>query len=126
MVRNLIRFGLVGVVAVGISAAAPAVLAEDTPMTDTAGEAADKGKSAGESAGDATESAADKAGQTADDAAKKGADKSKDAAKKGSDKTKDGAKGAGDKAKEMVDSGLIASAKRDFAYAVAGEADAAA
>ena len=57
---------------------------------DTAGEAADKAKSAGDSAGDATKSAADKAGQTADDAAKKGADKSKDAAK-----------GAGDKAKEM-------------------------
>ena len=101
MVRNLIRFGLMGVVAVGISAAAPAVLADDNPMTDTAGEAADKAKGAGESAGDATESAADKASQTADDAAKKGADKSKDAAKKGADKAKDGAKGAGDKAKEM-------------------------
>ena len=98
MLKNLIRFGLAGAVAVGISAAAPAVLAQD-PYTDTAGEAADKAKSAGE----ATEGAADKASETADDAAKKGADKTKDAAKKGSDKTKDAAKGAGDKAKDMTE-----------------------
>ncbi len=103
MLKNLIRFAMGGVVAVGISAAAPAVLADDNPVTDTAGEAADKAKGAGESAGDATKSAADKASETADDAAKKGADKTKDAAKKGSDKTKDAAKGAGDKAKEMSD-----------------------
>jgi len=103
MLKNLIRFGLGGVVAVGISATAPMVLADDYPMTDSAGQAADKAKSAGESAGDATESAADKASQTADDGAKKAGDKSKDAAKKGTDKTKEGAKSAGDKGHQMVD-----------------------
>jgi hypothetical protein len=99
MLKNLIRFGLAGVVAVGISAAAPVVLADDNPVTDTAGDAADKAKSAGESASDATKSAGEKASETAD----KAADKSKDAAKKGADKTKDAAKSGSDKAQQMVD-----------------------
>jgi hypothetical protein len=103
MLKNLMRFGLGGVFAVGISAAAPTVLADDNPVTDTASEAADKTKSGAETAGDATESAADKASETADEGAKKATDKSKDAAKKGADKTKEGAKGAGDKAQQMVD-----------------------
>ena len=77
----------------------PDVLADDNPVTDTASDAAEKGRSAGESAGDATKSAADRASETAD----KAGDKTKDAAKKGADKTKDAAKSGGDKAKEMVD-----------------------
>ena len=111
MLKNLIRFGLGGVVAVGISATAPMVLADDTPVTDTAGEAADKTKSGAESAGDATESAADKADQTADDAAKKGADKSKEARQEGLRQDEGRRQGRGRQGQGDVDSGLLASAK---------------
>jgi len=108
MVRKLIRFGLAGIVSVGISTAAPVVLA-DNPVTGAADKAAEDtsnaAKSAGDSASDATKSAADKASETAkgageatEDAAKQGADATKDAAKQGADSTKDAAKKAGDKA----------------------------
>jgi len=68
MVRKLIRFGLAGIVSVGISTAAPVVLA-DNPVTGAADKAAEDtsnaAKSAGDSASDATKSAADKASETA-------------------------------------------------------------
>src|SRR4029078_13594625 len=110
MVRKLLRFGLAGMFQVGISGAAPVVLA-DNPVTGAADKAAEDtsnaANSAGDTASDATKSAADKAsesakgaGEATEDDAKKGTDTTKDAAKQGADSSKDAAKKAGDKASD--------------------------
>jgi len=101
MVRKLIRFGIAGIVSIGISAAAPVVLADDNPAggapdkaaTDATKNATGPAGEMGDKASDATKNAADKT----DDAAKNAGDATQDAAKKAGSSTEDAAKNAGQK-----------------------------
>ena len=88
MVRKLIRFGFAGIVSLGISAAAPVVLADDNPP-------AGRGRQGGDGCDARTRLAqAGDMGDKASDATKNAADKTDDAAKNAGDATQDAAKKA--------------------------------